>query len=178
MLQTEKERSLSWATRTSSRHVALDDDGDGGNFVSLRWNVVGLTRARKRYTRKKLRGAIHAASAVLPAVLRLRIQFCTQGRQNHVPRSHQVHIQMCEPHLHLLCCPQKRAADLQRRTRKDGKTMSLAQTKRTNELEKDMNAWEENRLLTSGVARLKEVCCVCVLMGMHPCSCACTVSAL
>ncbi len=61
--------------------------------------------------------------------------------------------------------PQKRAADLQRRTRKDGKMMSLAQTKRTNELEKDMNAWEENRLLTSGVARLKEVCvhaCVCV----------------
>ncbi|KAF5843773.1 P-loop containing nucleoside triphosphate hydrolase protein [Dunaliella salina] len=52
---------------------------------------------------------------------------------------------------------QKRAADLQKRTRKDGKTMSLAQTKRTNELEKDMNAWEENRLLTSGVARLKEI---------------------
>ena len=35
--------------------------------------------------------------------------------------------------------------------------MSLAQTKRTNELEKDMNAWEENRLMTSGVVRLKEV---------------------
>eukprot|EP00200_Dunaliella_tertiolecta_P008619 CAMPEP_0202370528 /NCGR_PEP_ID=MMETSP1127-20130417/2125_1 /ASSEMBLY_ACC=CAM_ASM_000462 /TAXON_ID=3047 /ORGANISM="Dunaliella tertiolecta, Strain CCMP1320" /LENGTH=1402 /DNA_ID=CAMNT_0048966503 /DNA_START=21 /DNA_END=4229 /DNA_ORIENTATION=- len=52
---------------------------------------------------------------------------------------------------------QKRAADLQRRTRKDGKMMSLAQTKRMNELEKDMNAWEENRLLTSGVARLKEI---------------------
>ena len=52
---------------------------------------------------------------------------------------------------------QKRAADLHRRTRKDGKQMSLAQSKRANELEKDMNAWEENRLLTSGVARLKEV---------------------
>ena len=35
--------------------------------------------------------------------------------------------------------------------------MSLAQTKRANELEKDMNAWEENRLLTSGVVRMKEV---------------------
>lgn len=53
--------------------------------------------------------------------------------------------------------PQKRTETLQRRTRKDGKTMSLAATKRTNELEKDMNAWEENRLLTSGVARLREV---------------------
>ena len=35
--------------------------------------------------------------------------------------------------------------------------MSLAQTKRTNELEKDMNAWEENRLITSGVVTRKEV---------------------
>ena len=43
------------------------------------------------------------------------------------------------------------------RVRKDGTTMSLAQTKRANELEKDMNAWEENRLITSGVVRLKEV---------------------
>jgi pre-mRNA-splicing factor ATP-dependent RNA helicase DHX38/PRP16 len=35
---------------------------------------------------------------------------------------------------------QKRTADLARRTRKDGTTMSLAATKRANELEKDMNA--------------------------------------
>ncbi len=35
--------------------------------------------------------------------------------------------------------------------------MSLAQTKKLNELDKDMNAWEENRLMTSGVVRLKEV---------------------
>ena len=35
--------------------------------------------------------------------------------------------------------------------------MSLAQTRRATELERDMNAWEENRLITSGVVRLKEV---------------------
>ena len=52
---------------------------------------------------------------------------------------------------------QKRSHDLQKRVRKDGKVMSLAQTKRTNELEKDMNAWEENRLITSGVVTRKEV---------------------
>eukprot|EP00798_Chlamydomonas_sp_ICE-L_P027222 gene27222-2471_t len=52
---------------------------------------------------------------------------------------------------------QKRAEILQKKTRKDGTTMSLMQTKRANELERDMNAWEENRLLTSGVVRLKEV---------------------
>lgn len=28
--------------------------------------------------------------------------------------------------------------------------MSLAQSKRASELQKDMNAWEENRLMTSG----------------------------
>ena len=49
---------------------------------------------------------------------------------------------------------QRRTADLQKKVRKDGKVMSLAQTKRANELEKDMNAWEENRLLTSGVVRM------------------------
>ncbi len=54
-------------------------------------------------------------------------------------------------------CPQKRRADLVRRTRKDGSTMSLAATRKANELDKDVNAWEENRLLTSGVVRLKEV---------------------
>ncbi|GFH10072.1 pre-mrna-splicing factor atp-dependent rna helicase prp16-like [Haematococcus lacustris] len=35
--------------------------------------------------------------------------------------------------------------------------MSLAASKRASELDKDLNAWEENRLLTSGVARLKEI---------------------
>ena len=40
--------------------------------------------------------------------------------------------------------PQKR---LQRR---DGTMMTLAQSKRASELQKDMNAWEENRLMTSG----------------------------
>ncbi|KAG2440689.1 hypothetical protein HYH02_010267 [Chlamydomonas schloesseri] len=52
---------------------------------------------------------------------------------------------------------ERRTADLQRRVRKDGSTMSLAATRRANELDKAMNAWEENRLLTSGVVRLKEV---------------------
>ncbi|KAL6760535.1 P-loop containing nucleoside triphosphate hydrolase protein [Haematococcus lacustris] len=52
---------------------------------------------------------------------------------------------------------QKRTADLAKRTRKDGSTMSLAASKRASELDKDLNAWEENRLLTSGVARLKEI---------------------
>ena len=28
--------------------------------------------------------------------------------------------------------------------------MTLAQSKRASELQKDMNAWEENRLMTSG----------------------------
>ncbi len=35
--------------------------------------------------------------------------------------------------------------------------MTLAQTQRASQLQKDMNAWEENRLMTSGVARLREV---------------------
>ncbi|GIL69699.1 hypothetical protein Vretifemale_520, partial [Volvox reticuliferus] len=52
---------------------------------------------------------------------------------------------------------ERRTLDLQRRVRKDGSTMSLAATKRANELEKALNAWEENRLITSGVVRLKEV---------------------
>lgn len=42
-------------------------------------------------------------------------------------------------------------------TRRDGSTMSLAQSQRASQLQKDMNAWEENRLMTSGVARLREV---------------------
>jgi hypothetical protein len=31
--------------------------------------------------------------------------------------------------------------------------MTLAQSKRASELQKDMNAWEENRLMTSGERR-------------------------
>lgn len=44
--------------------------------------------------------------------------------------------------------------------------MSLAASKRASELEKDMNAWEENRLLTSGVARLREVGGLNLLLGL------------
>lgn len=43
-------------------------------------------------------------------------------------------------------------------TRRDGSMMTLAQSKRASELQKDINAWEENRLFRSGVVRLKEVC--------------------
>lgn len=51
---------------------------------------------------------------------------------------------------------QKRSQELQKRAkRRDGSTMSLAQSKRASELDKDMNAWEENRMFTSGVARLQ-----------------------
>jgi hypothetical protein len=35
--------------------------------------------------------------------------------------------------------------------------MSLAASKRANELEKALNAWEDNRLLTSGVVKLRQV---------------------
>lgn len=69
---------------------------------------------------------------------------------------------------------QKRTADLTRRTRKDGSTMSLAASKRANELDKDLNAWEENRLLTSGVVRLKEVRsagCACPSDGVSTPAC-------
>ena len=53
---------------------------------------------------------------------------------------------------------QKREVEMQKKmTRRDGSTMSLAQSKRASELQKDMNAWEENRLFTSGVARAREV---------------------
>lgn len=44
-----------------------------------------------------------------------------------------------------------------RMTRRDGTVMSLAQSKRASELQRDMNAWEENRMMTSGVVRLREV---------------------
>lgn len=59
----------------------------------------------------------------------------------------------------------------QKMKRRDGSNMTLAQSKRANELQKDMNAWEENRMLTSGVVRMREVsdsscpasaCCSCV----------------
>ena len=42
-------------------------------------------------------------------------------------------------------------------TRRDGSTMTLAQSKRASDLQTDINAWEENRLFRSGVVRLKEV---------------------
>lgn len=45
----------------------------------------------------------------------------------------------------------------QRVTRQDGSRMSLQASKRANELQKDMNAWEENRLMTSGVVQQREV---------------------
>lgn len=35
--------------------------------------------------------------------------------------------------------------------------MSLAASKRASELEQSLNAWEDNRLLTSGVVKLKQV---------------------
>ncbi|CAD7701175.1 unnamed protein product [Ostreobium quekettii] len=53
---------------------------------------------------------------------------------------------------------EKRESEMQQRfMRRDGTQMSLAQSKRAGELEKDINKWEENRLVTSGVARYKEV---------------------
>lgn len=52
----------------------------------------------------------------------------------------------------------KRAAEMQKRlTRRDGSVMTLAQSKRASEVQKDINAWEENRLFTSGVVRAREV---------------------
>ncbi|KAF6263292.1 P-loop containing nucleoside triphosphate hydrolase protein [Scenedesmus sp. NREL 46B-D3] len=45
----------------------------------------------------------------------------------------------------------------QRMKRRDGTVMSLAASKRANELEKALNAWEDNRLLTSGVVKLRQV---------------------
>ena len=53
----------------------------------------------------------------------------------------------------------KRDAEMQQKLkRRDGSTMTLAQSKRANEMNKDLNAWEENRLFTSGVARARQVC--------------------
>jgi len=51
----------------------------------------------------------------------------------------------------------KRAAEMQKKlTRRDGSTMTLAQSKRASELQKDIHAWEENRLFRSGVVRARE----------------------
>lgn len=51
----------------------------------------------------------------------------------------------------------KRAAEMQKKmTRKDGSTMTLAQSKRASELQRDINIWEENRLFRSGVVRARE----------------------
>ncbi len=50
-----------------------------------------------------------------------------------------------------------REAEVQKRlTRRDGSMMTLAQSKRHNQMHLDHTAWEENRLMTSGVARLRE----------------------
>ncbi len=54
----------------------------------------------------------------------------------------------------------KRDAEMQQKLkRRDGSTMTLAQSKRANEMNKDLNAWEENRMFTSGVARARQVRC-------------------
>ena len=53
---------------------------------------------------------------------------------------------------------EKRAAEMQKKmTRRDGTTMTLAQSKRASELQRDITAWEENRLFRSGVVSLREV---------------------
>ncbi len=53
---------------------------------------------------------------------------------------------------------QKQEAQRQKHlTRRDGSQMTLSQSKRHSEVQKDINAWEENRLFTSGVVRAREV---------------------
>ena len=51
----------------------------------------------------------------------------------------------------------KEAAYQKRLTRRDGRPMTLAQSKRMASIHADHNAWEENRMVTSGVVRLREV---------------------
>ncbi len=52
----------------------------------------------------------------------------------------------------------KKETELQKRlTRRDGSVMTLAQSKRASQMHMDHTAWEENRLMTSGIARLREV---------------------
>ena len=50
-------------------------------------------------------------------------------------------------------------------TRRDGSTMTLAQSKRASELQNDINAWEENRLFRSGVVRLKEASAMLMVLA-------------
>lgn len=45
----------------------------------------------------------------------------------------------------------------ERLTRKDGSMMTLAQSKRATDMQKDNNAWDENRMISSGVASRKLV---------------------
>ena len=53
---------------------------------------------------------------------------------------------------------EKRESEMQQRFfRRDGTQMTLAQSKRQTEIQRDLNAWEENRLLTSGIVCYKEV---------------------
>lgn len=44
-----------------------------------------------------------------------------------------------------------------RLTRRDGTVMTLMQSKKASQLHKDMHAWEENRLMTSGVVHAREL---------------------
>eukprot|EP00854_Cymbomonas_tetramitiformis_P018602 gene18602-22213_t len=53
---------------------------------------------------------------------------------------------------------EKLEAELKKKlTRRDGSKMSLATSKKLSQMHADNNAWEENRLLTSGVVRQTEV---------------------
>lgn len=52
----------------------------------------------------------------------------------------------------------KKEVEMQKRlTRRDGSMMTLAQSKKASQLQADNNAWEENRILTSGAGRLREI---------------------
>ena len=51
----------------------------------------------------------------------------------------------------------KEAAYQKRLTRRDGRPMTLAQSKRMASVHADHNTWEENRMVTSGVVRVREV---------------------
>ena len=65
----------------------------------------------------------------------------------------------------------KRAAEMQKKlTRRDGSAMTLAQSKRASELQRDITAWEENRLFRSGVVSLREVTSWSSCAGPRLCS--------
>jgi hypothetical protein len=50
----------------------------------------------------------------------------------------------------------KLEAELQKKlTRRDGSMMTLSQSKKYSQMHADNTAWEENRLLTSGVVRVR-----------------------